>query len=254
MTTAHTTRPATRRLAVSAALAAATVLTCAGAASAHVGVDPGEAEKGGYSTVTFKVPNERDDASTVKLEVNLPANHPIGSAMPQPVPGWDIDVTTSTLDEPIEQHGSTLEKAVTRITWSGGTIEPGRFQQFPVSMGPLPEDTDRLAFKALQRYDSGEVVRWIEVPEEGAAEPEHPAPVLELTAAEGEGHHSGGTAGDATHAPGAGAAEAGAPDHDDAHDAAADATDSTARALGVVGILVGAAGVAFGVLARRRRT
>lgn len=49
----------------------------AGTASAHVSVQPqGPAAKGGYATVNFKVPNERDDASTVKLEVSFPTDHP----------------------------------------------------------------------------------------------------------------------------------------------------------------------------------
>ena len=41
-----------------------------------------------------------------------------------------------------------------------------------------------MVFKAVQTYESGEVVRWIEQAAEGADEPEHPAPVLALTAAQ----------------------------------------------------------------------
>lgn len=251
MTTASTARSTaratTRRVAASAALAAATVLMCAGTAAAHVSVDPEQAEQGGYSTVTFKVPNERDDSSTVELEVNLPAGQPLTSVMPQPVPGWDIEVTTSKLDKPIDNHGTKIDEAVTKITWSGGEIEPGRFQQFPVSMGKLPEDADRMVFKTLQTYDSGEVVRWIEVPKEGAAEPEHPAPVLQLAAADGEGHGADAKSGDT---PQAEAADTGT-ETEAATDTAG--TDTTARVLGVIGIAVGVAGVAFGVLAGRRR-
>jgi hypothetical protein len=51
-------------------------------------------------------------------------------------------------------------------------------------MGPLPTDTDQLVFKALQTYDNGEVVRWIDAAPQGAPEPEHPAPVLTLTPAD----------------------------------------------------------------------
>jgi len=53
-----------------------------------------------------------------------------------------------------------------------------------VSMGPLPTDTDQLVFKALQTYDTGEVVRWIDTAPPGAPEPDHPAPVLTLTPAD----------------------------------------------------------------------
>jgi periplasmic copper chaperone A len=253
MTTAPTVRSTSsgtttiRRIAATAALAASAVLLCAGPATAHVSVDPDQAERGGYSTVNFKVPNERDDAATIKLEVNLPADHPLTSVQPQQVPGWDIEVTKSELDKPIEQHGTKIEEAVTKITWSGGEIEPGRFQQFPVSMGKLPEDADRLVFKTLQTYQGGEVVRWIEVPKDGAAEPEHPAPVLQLAEAEGAGHDGG----DAKAVDGP-QAEAG--DTSTGSASGADGTDTTARILAVAGIVVGVAGVAFGVLAGRRRT
>ncbi|EST37523.1 hypothetical protein N566_12525 [Streptomycetaceae bacterium MP113-05] len=246
-----TRRSTARRTAASAALAASTVLLCAGPAAAHVTVDPDNAEQGGYSTVNFKVPNERDDAGTVKIEVNLPTDHPLTSVQPQTVPGWDIEVTTSKLDKPIEQHGTKIDEAVSKITWSGDTIEPGRFQQFPVSMGRLPENVDRLAFKTLQTYEGGEVVRWIEVPEAGAAEPERPAPVLQLAEAESTAHD-----GDDAANPDGPQAEADDTDTAETAAAADDAggSDTTARVLAVVGILVGAAGVAFGILAGRRRS
>ncbi len=239
-----------RRLSVATAVAAGAVLAVAGPAAAHVTVDPGEAEQGGYATVNFKVPNERDDAATVKLEVTLPAEHPLTSVMPQPVPGWDVKVETAELDTPIDSHGEKITEAASKVTWSGGKIEPGTFQQFPVSMGALPEDADQMVFKAIQTYDSDEVVRWIEVPEEGAEEPELPAPVLALEPAE-DGGHGGDDAGNGDDTEPA-AAEGG----DDASgDTAADdggSSDTTARTLGIVGIVLGAGGVAFGAVSRRR--
>ncbi|MFD8967670.1 YcnI family protein [Streptomyces sp. NPDC059568] len=246
------------RLSVAGGIAATALLLLAGPASAHVSVQPqGPAAKGGYATINFKVPNERDNASTTKLEVNFPTDHPLASVMPQPVPGWKIDVTKSKLAKPLEMHGNTITEAVSKVTWTadGGKIGPGQFQQFPLSVGQLPEDADQLVFKAIQTYDNKDVVRWIEEPKEGAAEPESPAPVLKLTAATGDEH--GGTADQA-------GAET-ASDHDDTktasaaddaktETASADSSDTTARVLGIVGIVVGIAGVAFGVLAGRRRT
>ncbi len=139
------------------------------------------------------MPNERDDASTVKLEVNLPTDHPLASVMPQPVPGWKVKVTKTKLDKPLEMHGEKINEAPSKITWTadGKGVEPGQFQQFPVSVGQLPEDADQLVFKALQTYDNKEVVRWIEPAKEGGPEPENPAPVLKLTAATGDGHGHG---------------------------------------------------------------
>ncbi len=126
----------------------------------------GEAAKGGYATLNFKVPNERDQASTVKLEVNFPADHPLSSVTPQAVPGWKISIDKSKLDKPLEVHGKKITEAVSKVTWTAddSEIAPGYFQQFPVSVGALPEDADQLVFKAIQTYDNKEVVRWIEEP------------------------------------------------------------------------------------------
>ncbi|XLE12044.1 YcnI family protein [Streptomyces sp. Pv4-95] len=239
-----------RRLPVLGGIAAGSVLLLAGPAFAHVSVQPEAAEKGGYATVNFKVPNERDDASTVKLEVNLPTDHPLASVMPQPVPGWKVEVTKTKLDKPLEMHGEKINEAPSKITWTadGKGVEPGQFQQFPVSVGQLPEDADQLVFKALQTYDDKEVVRWIEPAKEGGPEPENPAPVLKLTAATGDGHgHGAGAAGDD-----AKSTEDGGKHTEAAEDASG--SDTLARVLAVVGIVVGIAGVGFGVLAGRRRS
>lgn len=241
------------RIALAGGVAASTVLLLAGTASAHVSVQPqGEAAKGGYAVINFKVPNERDDAATTKLEVNLPTDHPLASVMPQPVPGWKIDVTTSKLAKPLEMHGKKINEAVSKVTWTadGGKIEPGRFQQFPVSVGQLPEDADQLVFKAIQTYDNKEVVRWIEEQKDGAEEPESPAPVLKLTAAADEAHGAAAAAGSDDKSE----ADDQAKDEKTTASASSSSSDNTARVLGIVGIVIGAAGVAFGVLAGRRRT
>ncbi|MEU3215355.1 YcnI family protein [Streptomyces sp. NPDC006971] len=244
------------RIALAGGIAASTVLLLAGTASAHVSVQPlGEAAKGGYASVNIKVPNERDNASTVKLEVSFPTDHPLASVTPQAVPGWDIEVTKSKLAKPLDMHGKKIDEAVSKVTWTAkgdkdeAGIRPGYFQQFPLSIGQLPEDADQLVFKAVQTYDNKEVVRWIEEQKEGAAEPESPAPVLDLTAPADGGHGAG-----ADDKNGTGSAH-GSDERTTASAEASDASnsDTTARVLGIVGIVVGAAGVVFGVLAGRRR-
>ncbi|WP_225824171.1 YcnI family protein [Streptomyces naphthomycinicus] len=237
------------RLTAAAAVAGTAVLALSAPAFAHVSVQPeGTAAKGGYAVVDFKVPNERDNASTTRIEVSLPADHPIASVMPQPVPGWKAVVTKSKLDKPLTMHGEKIDEAVSKVTWTadGKGIEPGYFQKFPLSLGALPENTDELVFKAIQTYDNKEVVRWIEVPQEGQDEPENPAPVLELSAATDD-HHGTAAAKDA-------AATEEKTEKTAAADDSGSNTDTTARVLGVVGIVVGIAGVAYGVLAGRRRT
>ncbi|KOG30220.1 YcnI family copper-binding membrane protein [Streptomyces resistomycificus] len=240
------------RLAAAGAVAASAVVVLSSPAFAHVSVQPeGTAAKGGYAVIDFKVPNERDDASTTKLEVNFPTDHPLSSVMPEPMAGWDVKVTKSKLDKPIEAHGRQLTEAVSKITWTatGKGVEPGYFEKFPVSVGALPEDTDELVFKAIQTYSNKEVVRWIEEQEDGAEEPENPAPVLTLSAASEDGHHGSSATAEATEKADDDAEKASAETA-----APADSSDTTARVLGVVGIVIGVVGVAYGVLAGRRRT
>jgi uncharacterized protein YcnI len=233
------------RLCALAAAAGIGLMAAAAPSFAHVSVQPeGTAAKGGYATVNVKVPNERDNASTTKVEMSLPTEHPLSSVMPQPVPGWEAEVTKSPLDEPLEVHGKKITEAVSKVTWTatGKGIEPGYFQKFPLSLGQLPEDADQLVLKSVQTYSNKEVVRWIDVPEEGQ-EAEHPAPVLALSAAD-DGH---GAAEPSPAAPTAAAQDSGQ------EKAAASGTDTTARWLGVTGLVLGAAGIAAALLTGRRR-
>jgi uncharacterized protein YcnI len=161
------------------------MLALAGPAAAHVTVNPDTAAPGGYTKVTFRVPNETDDTDTTRLEVDLPAAQAIASVSVKPVPGWAAVAVRTKLATPIRAHDRQLTEAVTRITWTaraGAEIRPGQFQEFDVSLGPLP-DSGQMIFKALQTYSDSTVVRWIDEPTTDGTEPEHPAPVLKLAAA-----------------------------------------------------------------------
>ncbi|MET7422665.1 YcnI family protein [Dactylosporangium sp. NPDC005555] len=227
-------RPARALAALVAAAAGALALPAA--ASAHVTVNPGTATQGGYTKVTFRVPNEKDAVSTTKLEIAIPTDKPIASVSLKPVQGWTAVAESSKLATPVKTDDGEITDAVSKITWTataGAEIKPHQFQEFDVSLGPLPV-ADQIVFKALQTYSDGEVVRWIDEPAAGA-EAEHPAPVLKLAKK------------DAT-APAAvtGAAQ-------DAADTANDGqTDGTAITVGVAGLLLGLAALVAAVLAYRR--
>ncbi|RLP92863.1 DUF1775 domain-containing protein [Micromonospora sp. BL4] len=235
-------RTATAATALAFTAVATAVLGFAGPASAHVTVNPKEATQGGYARVAFRVPNESDSASTTKLEVVLPENAPVGSVSTMPVPGWTVAVEKRKVDPPIEVHGSPITEAVSKLTWTAtgdAGVKPGQFQEFPVSMGPLPQ-VDSMIFKTLQTYSDGNVSRWIDEPTAGGEEPEHPAPVLTLTAAAASG----------SAAPSAPAAAAAATTDDDD-----DEGEGVAVGLGVAGLVAGLAGLVLGGLAfvRTRR-
>ena len=174
-----------KRSALVAAVVGGLTLALAAPASAHVTVNPNTATPGGYTKVTFRVPNEKDNANTTKLEVTLPADQPIASVSIKPLPGWTVAADKSKLATPIKSDDGDITEAVTKITWTAdanSAIKPGQFQEFDVSLGPLPK-SGQMIFKALQTYSDGDIVRWIDEPTTDGTEPDHPAPVLKLAAA-----------------------------------------------------------------------
>ena len=60
-------------------------------------------------------------------------------------------------------------------------IPPNQFDEFNLSVGPLPKSST-VSFPALQFYSDGTTVNRNERAAEGQPEPEHPAPALTLTA------------------------------------------------------------------------
>jgi uncharacterized protein len=153
-------------------------------ASAHVTVHSADAAPGGYAELTFRVPTERNDASTVKLQVNFPADDPLASISVKPHPGWTFAVTNKKLAKPLTTDDGSVTSVVSAITWTakpGQGIGPGEYDDFSVSAGPMPK-SGTLRFPARQTYSNGSVVSWIEVAAPGAPEPEHPAPSLTISA------------------------------------------------------------------------
>jgi uncharacterized protein YcnI len=233
-----------RRTGTVAALATAGLLTAAGAAFAHVTVHPESYAKGATDgLLSFRVPNEEDTASTTKVQVFLPTDHPVLGVLVTPQAGWTAKVTTIKLKKPIKTDDGTITDAVSEITWTGGRIRHGEFQDFEVAFGQLPHDTDQLSFKTLQTYSDGNVVRWIEEPQKGAEEPESPAPVLTLTAkGAGEDTSSAGT-GTAASGSDSSSSSASASSESKESTASDKSSDSTARALGTAGLIVGVLGL-----------
>jgi uncharacterized protein YcnI len=233
-----------RGICLIALAAAAALVLPATSAFAHVTVNPREATQGGYAKLAFRVPNERDNAGTTKLEINFPAEHPFGSVSVRPQPGWTYTVERTTLATPINVHDNEISEVVSKITWTGSEIKPGEFNEFEVSVGPLPSDVDSLTFKALQTYSNGEIVRWIEEQTPGGAEVERPAPVLKLT--------KPASATTATTAPvqESQAGEVAQPDTDPASKSDVD----TARTFGILGMVFGLLGFVSAMAARRRRS
>jgi uncharacterized protein YcnI len=213
-----------RRIAIATATICALLLPAA--AQAHVTLQPNEAPAGGFTVLDVRVPNERDDANTTKIDVKFPPG--FAEVSYQAVPGWQVKVIKEKLANPVQTDDGPVTEGVSEIVWSGGSIAPGQFQDFPLSVQIPDEAGKALTFKALQTYDNGEVVRWI-----GPPESEEPAPQVMVTAAEG-GHS-------------AAAAESGS-----SGDEASDGSDSASKGLGIAALVLGALGLLAGGAALMR--
>ncbi|GEL46883.1 hypothetical protein CHO01_19990 [Cellulomonas hominis] len=240
------------RLAAGTALAATLVLLPAGGASAHVRVVPEATAAGGWTVLTFRVPNESATAATTSVTVDLPTGTPLTSVSTRPLPGWTATVEEGDLPEPVDVGGATITRAPVRVVWTadGEGIRDGEFQELELSVGPLPEAGTRLVLPAHQGYSDGTVVDWDETTDDGT-EPEHPAP--ELTTTEAADTHGGHGAPEAAADAGSdGDADAGSDGDADAGTGAATATpDAWGRTLGALGLAAGAAAL---VVALRTRT
>jgi uncharacterized protein YcnI len=161
----------------------AVLLVTAGVASAHVTVNPKAVTGGSYSQLTFRAPNEEAKAAFTKLTVHLPADHPLGSVSTRPLPGWQVRLTTAKLPKPIKTDDGTVTEYTDSVTWTAtdGGVAPEQYQNFDISVGPLPAG-GTMVFTADQTYSDGTVVHWDQHAVGGTQEPEHPAPVLTLTA------------------------------------------------------------------------
>jgi hypothetical protein len=146
-------------------------------------------------------------------------------------------VTERTLDTPLDNHGTPVTEVASEVSWSGGQIQAGEFDEFEISVGRLPTDVDTLYFPAIQIYDNGEEVSWIEIPTTPDEELENPAPALTLTPASGDEH---GAATAVSASGGSGDEQAsGDSDHD----------DSSSNGLAIAALVVGGIAIVLSMVA-----
>jgi uncharacterized protein len=227
----------------SAALGAA-ALVAAPTAGAHVTLHPNAVPRGAFARVVVRVPNEEAKASTTKVDVKFPPGFLFASTLP--VQGWKAKIAYAKLATPVTAFGSKITEQVDRVvfTSTGGSLKPGQFQEFPLSLGFPNKNAGYLAFKALQTYSNGKVVRWI-----GAPDADTPAPRVSV---------QGKTApiSDFAETPAPNSVGGDRPAVATAATESAD-SDTASETLGIVALIAGALGVLVGSVAlaatRRRR-
>ncbi len=145
-------------------VAALSLFFVPGLAGAHATVQPRVVTAGSYEVFVLRVPNEKE-VPTVEVRVEVPEGFAVSRV--KPVPGWNYEFTRGA-------DGRT----VTAITWSGGKILDGEFQDFEFQ-GKTHATPGRYAWRVYQTYEGGEVVAWA-----GASDSNTPASFMEVRAGE----------------------------------------------------------------------
>ncbi len=157
-------------------------LACAGAASAHVTVQPAEAPADSYAQLTFTVPHGCNGSATRALRVKLPDG--ILSAKPQMKPGWQVEIKTRKLDVAVAgPHGKSVSEVVDEVDWRGGPLPDNLYDTFGLVVRLPDKIGQTLHFPAVQECEQG-VERWIEIPSatQSVDKLRAPAPAVRLKA------------------------------------------------------------------------
>jgi uncharacterized protein YcnI len=215
----------------------ALVLVSAGPAGAHVTPDKDEVPAGSYNEVTLTVPHGCEESPTRSIAVEIPEG--LQSVTPMIHPGWEIEVATEPLDEPIESEGDEeITERTSMVTFtaeSGNELPDGFRDAFTIGFKAPETPGEWLFFKTVQTCVEGETA-WIEEYTGEGEEPEHPSPAVLLTEPEEE---------EAADAPETQAAAA------DGETAAADSDDDgdSSTGIAIAGLVVGLLGLAAGGIA-----
>lgn len=232
-------------------IAAVAALIAPAAANAHVSVHPNAVPAGANATLEIRVPNEMDNATTTKLQVEFPPGF-IGVST-EPPPGWTSKVLTSKLAKPVQTDDGPVDTQVSQVEWTarpGAGVPAGQFANFPISVALPGRPGQVLTFKTVQTYSNGKVARWI-----GAPDSDQPAPTIDVTAKGGVLQDVAG----AEAGPGALPATASASSKTPAPAVTRTVVEkqSASNTLAVIALIVGLLGLATGgiglALARRAR-
>ena len=180
-----TTRRATA-IGLGLGLGLGVLLAGAAPASAHVSPTPSEVPAGGFTAVGLTVGHGCEESPTTSVQIQVPES--ILNVTPAIVPGWDVEVATEPLDEPVEgSHGEQITERESMVTYTaqpGNELPDGFRQTYTIGFQAPDAEGEYLFFKTIQICAEGQT-EWIEEYTGEGEEPEHPSPAVLVTAAQG---------------------------------------------------------------------
>jgi uncharacterized protein YcnI len=114
-------------------------LVFAGAASAHLSINPQRVAPGDVVDVVFSVPNEDDAVGIDHVTLGIPADFELDDG--EAKPGW------------------TQSRTGQAITWSGGPIPKGQFARFTIR-GTAPAKSETVLFNVLVGDRTGKSITY----------------------------------------------------------------------------------------------
>lgn len=136
------------------------VLMAGGIATAHVDPDPIAVEAGSAAAINFKIEHGCDGSPTTDMKFQIPTG--VSGVAAVEKDGWTATLTADTLD------------------FKGGSIAADQEDSFGITF-TAPTQPGDIHFPVIQTCEQGEIA-WIEIPAEGAPDPEEPAPTVKITA------------------------------------------------------------------------
>lgn len=169
----------------------ATALSCVAAtAFAHATLEQKEVKAGSTTKIILRVPHGCKGEATHTVHLTLPDG--FYAAKPMPKAGWDLSTATGSYATPYNNHGTEMTEGLREVTWSGGHLEDGWYDEFTVrgTFGAeIPAGTV-MYFPALQTCANG-TADWTDT--SGAADVANPSPKVTVVAGEMQhGHAHGG--------------------------------------------------------------
>jgi uncharacterized protein YcnI len=111
---------------------------------AHAVVKPSTAGIGSYTDFSLGVPSEKDNVSTISIQLMLPKG--LSSVSPFVKPGWQIEVKNN-------------QNMPTEIYLTGGIIPAGQKDSFGFTV-QVPSTPTELDWKVIQTYSDGSTISW----------------------------------------------------------------------------------------------
>ncbi|HLH98002.1 MAG TPA: YcnI family protein [Xanthobacteraceae bacterium] len=159
--------------------AGAVALSASVPAFAHITLENQQAEIGRSYKAVLRVPHGCNGSATIAVKVRIPDG--FTDVKPMPKPGWKLDVMRGEYEKPASVRGTNVGEGVTEVDWTGGNLPDAYYDEFVLTgyVGDGAQAGDTMYFRVVQECEKG-INRWIEIPQDGKAEPEEPAAALKL--------------------------------------------------------------------------